>query len=57
VSDRANIKLPRETYERHNERRQELGMTWAEYLDSDSPELEETIRRVVREELQKHDQR
>lgn len=56
MSDRANIKLPRETYERHNERRQELGMTWAEYLDADTAELEATVRRVVREELQKHEQ-
>jgi hypothetical protein len=57
MSGRANIKLPRDVYERHNERRQKLGMTWAEYLDADSPDLEQTIRRVVREELEKYDQR
>jgi hypothetical protein len=29
--DRANIKVSREFYEEHNERRQELGLTWEEY--------------------------
>lgn len=49
--DRANIKVGREFYEEHNERRQELGLTWQEYIEGESPEIEETIRRVVREEL------
>lgn len=48
---RGTIKLPEEKYEKHNERRQKLGLTWAEYIDGESPELEDTIRRVVREEL------
>lgn len=48
---RKTIKLPEEEYERHNERRQELGLTWAEYIDGQSPELEETLREVIREEL------
>lgn len=48
---RKNIKLPEEKYEKHNERRQELGLTWAEYIDGQSPDLEDTIRRVIREEL------
>lgn len=49
--DRKNIKLPVEDYERHNERRKELGLTWAEYIDGQSPELEGMLRRVIREEL------
>ena len=48
---RANIKLPREDYERHKTRKDELGMTWSEYLDAQAPDLEAIVRRVVREEL------
>ena len=48
---RKNIKLPEEEYEKHNERRQEMGLTWAEYIDGQAPELEETVRNAVRKEL------
>jgi len=48
---RGTIKLPEDDYERHNEQRKKMGLTWAEYIDGESPELEDTIRRVVREEL------
>jgi hypothetical protein len=51
--NRANIKVSREFYEEHNERRQELGLTWEEYIGGESPEIEDTIRRVIREELKK----
>ena len=55
---RGNIKVPEEDYERHNERRKEMGVTWAEYVDSQAPELnvrldETEIREVVRDELQR----
>lgn len=50
---RGTIKLPEEDYEKHNERRQEMGMTWAEYIDGQAPELEETLRRVIRQELKR----
>lgn len=49
---RRTIKLPEEDYERHNEKRKEMGLTWAEYIDGQSTDLEETIRRVVSEELE-----
>lgn len=49
--DRANIKVGRDFYEKHNERRQELGLTWEEYIEGESPEIEDTIRCVIREEL------
>lgn len=48
---RKTLKLPEGEYERHNEQRQEMGLTWAEYIDGQAPDLEDTIRRVVREEL------
>lgn len=50
---RKTLKLPEEEYQKHNERRKEMGLTWAEYIDGQSPDLEDTIRRVVREELDK----
>jgi len=52
---RRTIKLPEEEYERHNERRKNMGLTWAEHIDGQAPDLEETIRRAVREELNEHD--
>lgn len=50
---RGTIKLPEDEYERHNEQRKEMGLSWAEYIDGQAPELEETIRRVVRDELER----
>lgn len=51
MSDRKTLKLPTEDYERHNERRQELGLTWAEYIDGQAPDLKDEIREVIHEEL------
>jgi hypothetical protein len=49
---RGTIKLPRESYEYHNKRRTDRGMSWADYIEAQAPEdLETTLRRVVREEL------
>lgn len=49
---RRTIKVPEDVYEKHNERRQRLGMSWPEYIDEEAPEsLVAIIRRVVREEL------
>ncbi len=39
--DRSNIKLPEDDYERHNERRKSMGLTWAEYIDGQAPDVEE----------------
>ncbi len=32
------IKIPQDDYERHNDRRRDLGLTWAEYIDGQAPE-------------------
>lgn len=40
---RANIKVGREFYERHNDRRQELGLTWEEYIDGQAPEFDVSV--------------
>jgi len=37
MTDYGTVKLPREDYERHNDRRQSMGLTWAEYVDGESP--------------------
>ena len=52
MMSRKNIKLPEDDYEEHNERRKEMGLTWSEYIDGQAPELEEMMRRIVREELE-----
>ena len=36
--ERGTIKLPEDEYERHNERRQALGLTWAEYIEGNAPD-------------------
>lgn len=48
---RKTLKLPEEDYERHNARRKEMGLSWAEYVDGQAPDIEETIREVIRDEL------
>jgi hypothetical protein len=53
MSDRANIKVSREAYERHNEQRKQMGLTWEEYLDGQSPNIEDVIRQAIRDELDK----
>jgi len=52
MTEYGTIKIPREQYDRHNERRQEMGVSWAEYIDGQAINLEDTKRRVVREELE-----
>jgi hypothetical protein len=49
---RKTVKLPEDDYERHNEQRKEMGLSWPEYIDGQAPGLEETVRRVIREELE-----
>lgn len=39
MTDYGTIKIPRDEYEQHNERRQDLGLSWAEYIDGQAPEL------------------
>lgn len=41
MTNYGTIKLPREAYERHNDRRQEMGLTWQEYVDGEAPEAAE----------------
>ena len=52
TDDRANIKVPREVYERHKERKP-AGQTWGEYLDGEAPETgvdtDELAREVSRQ--------
>jgi len=55
------IKIPKDEYEKHNERRQDLGLTWAEYIDGEAPvregvdyaEIERRCERAVEAALPK----
>lgn len=56
MSDRATIQIPRGTFERHNTRRKELGLTWSEYIDQEAPsdpvdydEVERRVEKVLEE--------
>ena len=37
MTNRANIKVGRKFYEKHNQRRKELGLSWEGYIDSQAP--------------------
>lgn len=51
---RKNIKLPADEYEKHNERRKQLGLTWVEYINGQAPPtLKTMIRDALREELER----
>ena len=38
MTDYGTIKLPRKEYERHNERRKEMGLTWEAYINGEAPD-------------------
>jgi len=38
MTDYGTIKIPRDEYERHNERRKVNGQSWVEYIDGQAPE-------------------
>jgi len=44
------IKIPRMAYEKHNERRKAMNLSWAGYIDAESPDerpdLEEVLGRI-----------
>jgi hypothetical protein len=55
MTDYGTIKIPRDDYARHNDRRQDLGLSWAEYIDGEAPDVrnsaevnpDEIAKRVV----------
>jgi hypothetical protein len=49
---RGTIKLPEEKYEEHNERRKDLGLSWAEYIDGQAPDLTAEIKPAVKAAVQ-----
>lgn len=40
MTDYGTIKIPREKFEKHNERRKGLDLSWPEYLDKESVTVE-----------------
>lgn len=47
ASDKGTIKIPRDDFERHNERRKDASLTWAEYLDEESVTITYDIDRAA----------
>lgn len=47
MTDYGTIKIPREEYERHNERREEMGVTWAAYIDGEAPPVPEVDEHAI----------
>lgn len=44
--DYGTIKIPRDEYEKHNERREDMGLSWAEYIDGEAPEDSDIKERI-----------
>ncbi len=42
MTDYRQIKIPADVFAEHKERKNELGLTWAEYLEKESVEIEQT---------------
>lgn len=38
MTERGNIKLPAVEFKKHNDRRQEMGLSWSDYIDGQAPE-------------------
>jgi len=38
MTDYGTIKIPQPAYEHHNERRQDLGLTWEQYINGQEPD-------------------
>jgi len=38
MTDYGTIKIPQSAYEHHNERRQDLGLTWEQYINGQEPD-------------------
>lgn len=63
MGDYGTIKIDRREYEKHNERRKEMGLSWLEYIEGQAPEIpnhgesvdyndiEQACRSAIREEL------
>ena len=48
MTDYGTIKLPREAYETHNERRQEMGLTWEDYINGQAPEVSNGSEDIIK---------
>jgi len=42
MTDYGTIKIPQPAYEHHNERRQEMGLTWEQYINGQAPDAPDT---------------
>lgn len=57
MTDYGTIKIPEPAYEEHNEKRQELGLTWEQYINKRAPvkglsdEERREVRELIHEEL------
>jgi len=47
MTDYGTIKIPRDQYDRHNDRRKKMGLTWGEYIDDASPEDQADVDDVL----------
>ena len=55
MTDYKPIKVPKEDFERHKQRKQELGVSWAEYVEGQAPESRSELIEEIREQLERLD--
>ena len=59
MTEYGTIKIPKKAYDEHNEKRQELGVTWEEYISGEAPDVSnvsyddivQACRKAIRDEL------
>jgi len=51
MTDYGTIKIDRSEYEQHNERRKDMGLTWSEYINGESPDVSNDAEGVDYERL------
>jgi len=57
MTDYRQIKIPADVFAEHKERKNELGLTWAEYLDKESVEVEQSREQVDYAEIERRVER
>jgi hypothetical protein len=51
---RGTIKLPEDKYQEHNQRREELGLSWSEYIDAQAETLTKALKQALLSEFEEN---
>lgn len=51
TDDRANIKVTREFFEKHNPERKKLGLDWEDYIEGNAPDIVDELPTDIVDEI------